>query len=88
MRYFDHEEEYFNRLARLALDLSQLGVALAVQWPRRNEPYISIPRARGHLQVRAALRGEHWVFTWGQRRGRWAGAFDAEVVTRVWEAVQ
>ncbi|MEV0593826.1 hypothetical protein [Nonomuraea cavernae] len=85
MRYFDHDEEQFIHLVRLAWDLAELGVGLAVQWPRREEPFISVPRARGVLRVRAVLRGEHWVFTWGHSRGRCVAAFEEDAVTRVWE---
>ncbi|MEU7831057.1 hypothetical protein [Nonomuraea sp. NPDC049129] len=88
MRTFDHDEEQFIHLMRLTWDLAQLGVALAMQWPRRHEPFISIPRARGALRVRAALRGEDWVFTWGHGQGRWVAAYDEDAVARVWEEAQ
>ena len=88
MRSFDHDEEQFIHLVRLLWDLSRLGLGLALEWPRRDEPFISIPRARGALRVRAALRGDSWVFTWGHGRGRWVAAYDEDVVARVWEEAQ
>ncbi len=88
MRKFDHEEELFRHLVRLSWDLSQFGLAHAVECPSKVEPFIAVRRARGHLYVRAALRGEQWIFTWGHGRGRWVDAYDVDAATRVWEVAR
>lgn len=59
-----------------------------MDWPRRREPFISIPRVQGSVQVRAALRGGRWIFTWGHGRGRWVAAYDENAVERIWEVAQ
>jgi len=88
MPYFDHEEEQFVYLMRSAWDLSQLWVTLAVQWPPKGESFIAIRMARGPLCMRAALRGEQWIFTWGHGRSRWVAAYEVDAVTRVWEVAR
>ena len=79
-------EQRYVQHVRSAWDLSQLGLASAVQWPPRGEPFIAI--RRGPLCVRAALRGEQWIFMWGRGRGRWVGAYDVDAATRVWEVAR
>ncbi|MEV0592015.1 hypothetical protein [Nonomuraea cavernae] len=40
------------------------------------------------MVVRASLRGERWVFTWGRGRDRRVDALDECAYERVWEVAQ
>jgi hypothetical protein len=75
-------------LSATVVGSSQFGLAHAVECPSKIEPFIAIRRAGGPLHVRATLRGEQWIFTWGHGRGRWVGAYDVDAATRVWEVAR
>ncbi|MEV4103700.1 hypothetical protein AB0J42_25885 [Nonomuraea sp. NPDC049649] len=59
-----------------------------MQLPRRDEPCVAVQRVSGPLLVRASLRGERWVFSWGRGRDRWVDAQDESACERVWEVAQ
>ncbi|GGO74377.1 hypothetical protein GCM10012289_46880 [Nonomuraea cavernae] len=82
------EQVQFLYLSQLAWALKRRGLAVSVQLPRRDEPCVSVQRASGPLLVRASLRGERWVFTWGRGRDRRVDALDECAYERVWEVAQ
>lgn len=82
------EQEQFHHLTRLAWGLARRGLAVSVQLPKRDEPCVAVQRMSGPLLVRASLRGERWVFSWGRGRDRCVDARDESACERVWEVAQ
>lgn len=76
------------RLTRLAWGLARLGLTVSVQLPRRDEPCVAVQRVSGPLVVRASLRGDRWVFSWGRGRDRCVDVGDESAFERVWEVAQ
>ena len=83
-----HEQEQFHYLTRLAWGLARRGLTVSVQLPRRDEPCVAVQRVSGPLVVRASLRGERWVFSWGRGRDRCVDVGDESAFERVWEVAQ
>lgn len=79
----DHAQEQYIHLVRLAWDLRWAGLAVSVELPRRGEPFVEVSRAQGPLHVRASLRSERWVFTWGRGRNQWAYALDHDAASQI-----
>ena len=82
------EQEQFHYLTQLAWGLARRGLAVSVQLPRRDEPCVAVQRMSGPLLVRASLRGERWVFSWGRGRDRCVDVRDESVYERVWEVAR
>lgn len=78
-----NSEQQYLHLVRLAWDLRWAGSTVSVELPCDGEPFVQVARAVGPLRVRASVRGQHWVFTWGRGRNQWAYALDADAARQI-----
>jgi hypothetical protein len=88
MQRSNPEEQQFTHLMRLAWDLRWLGLAVAVELPREDEPFVLVRRAADPLRVRATLRGGRWIFSWGRGRTQWVDALHRQAARHVQEAAR
>lgn len=82
------DQDHFVHLVRLAWDLRRLGLAVAVELPLGDEPFVLVRRTSGPVRVRASLSGKRWTFTWGRGRDQSVDALDAEAAEKIWRATR
>jgi hypothetical protein len=73
---------------RLAWDLRLLGVAVTVELPQGDEPFVLVRQVPDPLRVRATLRDERWIFNWGRGRGQWVDALHRQASAHIREAAR
>lgn len=65
-----------------------MGLGVSVELLTGDEPFLKIFRASEPLRVRAVIRVEEWIFTWGRGRSQWANALDENAAMRIQEAAR
>lgn len=57
-------------LVMLAVELDVLEHSCTLALTRFDLPVLYVPRAAGKLKIKAELRGEQWMYTWGRGLSR------------------
>ncbi|GGQ15913.1 hypothetical protein [Streptosporangium pseudovulgare] len=80
------QEDQYIHLVRLAWDLRGVGVAVRLELPLNEEPYLTAQGMRRPVRVIAYRFGEYWIYQWGRGRNQRIGALDQEAAQEIRKA--